>query len=222
MKKSTLNVIDIVLLTVIFFGQAIWRSFEDYFSLLDNGLEAPAELVFTAADNYALIAVELISLMIAFAYLMWRRIEIKQFDLAFKPSTLPLTLLFIFIGGGVAQLFYAWAFQEGLGQGLEDLPWWPNLALSWLLAALINGFFEEFYFLGLMFAVPKKWLPYSIAFSLLVRFSFHTYQGIDAALGITLFGLAFALLRLRVSSLLPFMLAHSFFDVFGLGLTFLA
>ncbi|PQH57150.1 type II CAAX prenyl endopeptidase Rce1 family protein, partial [Acinetobacter baumannii] len=54
-------------------------------------------------------------------------------------------------------------------------------------------------------------------YSLLIRFSFHTYQGISDALAITTLGIVFIIFRQRFYSLIPFMLAHAFFDVFGLG-----
>ncbi|WHR54771.1 CPBP family glutamic-type intramembrane protease [Wohlfahrtiimonas chitiniclastica] len=54
-------------------------------------------------------------------------------------------------------------------------------------------------------------------YSLVIRFSFHTYQGINSAIAITLLGVVFLLIRRRTNLLVPFMLAHAFFDVFGLG-----
>lgn len=54
--------------------------------------------------------------------------------------------------------------------------------------------------------------------SLIIRFAFHTYQGLLGAMVISTLGMVFILLRLKDDELVAFMLAHAFFDVFGLGL----
>nr|WP_283162941.1 CPBP family intramembrane glutamic endopeptidase [Moraxella sp. Tifton1] len=92
--------------------------------------------------------------------------------------------------------------------------WSPSL----LLFALINGFYEEVFFVGLVALTAKKHLPLAIVLTLLVRFAFHTYQGLAGALTITTLGMVFLLLRRKSDELLPFTLAHSFFDLFGLTL----
>lgn len=92
------------------------------------------------------------------------------------------------------------------------------LSVSLVLFALLNGFFEEVFFLGLVLAVSPRWRPLAIVLSLGVRFAFHTYQGLAGAATITTLGLVFLLARRRISALPPFMLAHACFDVTGLGL----
>ncbi|EIJ69047.1 CPBP family intramembrane glutamic endopeptidase [Pasteurella bettyae] len=221
MKKTTLNLIDILLLTLIFFGSSIYASLEQYLSLQQAGLESPTDLNLNSEDNYSLLVFELFSLCIAFAYLWWRHFDFKQLNFSINKLTLPLALLFILLAGGIDHLFYMLIFPTENNVDVSSYAeLQPYLSFSLIAAAILNGFYEELYFLGLMFTVPKKWLPYVIIFGLVIRFLFHTYQGLFAATTVTLFGLIFVLLRLRFSTLLPFMLAHAFFDVFGLGLPF--
>jgi hypothetical protein len=75
----------------------------------------------------------------------------------------------------------------------------------------ITGIYEELYFLGICLAVRKEHLKWPVPFSVLIRVSFHTYQGILSALGI---GLLFGGFRY----LLPFFIAHAVGDIFGLGI----
>ena len=42
---------------------------------------------------------------------------------------------------------------------------------------LLNGFYEEFFFLGLLTSVKDKYKWLVLLFSTIVRVSFHTYQG---------------------------------------------
>ncbi len=97
----------------------------------------------------------------------------------------------------------------------------PPIDLSIVLYALLNGVYEELYFLGICLAVPPKNLKWAFLFSLLIRFSFHTYQGLLPAAGISLIlGSAYFFLYQKSgrSNLTPFFLSHAIADVFGIGI----
>lgn len=92
------------------------------------------------------------------------------------------------------------------------------VTVSHVLFALLNGFYEELFFLGLVFAVRPRLFAPAFAFSLFVRFIFHVYQGLLGAASITTLGIVFFFYRRKIPALVPFMLAHSFFDVYGLNM----
>ena len=99
------------------------------------------------------------------------------------------------------------------------------MALSPMAIAygLLNGFYEEFFFLGLLTSVKDKYKWLVLLFSTVVRVSFHTYQGMLWALVI---GVAFGLLyyflyKYKVKNLLPFFLVHALADMFGSSLIYL-
>jgi CAAX amino protease len=93
------------------------------------------------------------------------------------------------------------------------------LALSPMAIAygLLNGFYEEFFFLGLMTSVKEEHQWKALAFSTLVRFSFHTYQGMLWAIVIgVVYGLFYYFMYKKVvKNLLPFFLMHALADMFG-------
>ena len=60
-----------------------------------------------------------------------------------------------------------------------------------ILYGLLNGFYEEFCFLGLLTCVEDKYKWQALAYSTLVRVSFHTYQGM---LWATVIGVVFGLM----------------------------
>lgn len=228
-KLRHLRPFDLIALSLIFFGHAIYASLQQYTQLRAEGISAPSDLGISDHSNYWGIAFELTALLIAYLYLRYRRFDFAQLPFALKGFTLFKTLGFILCAGILAALVeylqyllfpplesptYQEAAEDTAQIMLQELFAYVSFSLS--LFALLNGFFEEIFFLGLIFCVEKKHLPYAIAYSLLIRFAFHTYQGLAAAITISSLGIVFALLRLRYRELVPFMLAHSFFDIFGL------
>lgn len=208
MKLSALNAWDILVLTLIFFGYPILASTGLYFTAAETaGNQAPQQaLQFSAHDNWRSILFKGITLLVAFAYLHWRRFDFSQLNFKLNRYTPVKTLAFILLVGVIAAAFDGiQLFLLEPGMEAEAVEGADQSAESY-------GFFEELYFLGLIFCAEKKIFRWALIFSLFVRFSFHAYQGIDAALTIiTLLGLVFCLLRLKHKSLPHFMLAHSFF-----------
>ncbi|WLF84057.1 CPBP family intramembrane glutamic endopeptidase [Moraxella sp. ZY210820] len=224
---SHLNLIDIAILTCIFFGHAIYDSTVQYFSLHAQQLVMPEQLSFTPDLNIWGITSEIAALVLAFIYLKLRKFDFNSLNFKFSLTTPLKILLYILIAGTVATCYeyvHAWLYPAHYPDMTATTEYYTaeqhlsQMSWSLMLFALLNGFFEELFFLGLIFAVNKKYLPYVILFSLLIRFAFHTYQGIAGAMTITTLGIVFALLRYKYDDLPAFMLAHSFFDIFGLGL----
>lgn len=228
-KLPFLNLVDIAILTLIFFGEAIFHSSYAFLQFSANNQVAPDTLVFDSDMNLLGIVKECITLLIAFIYLAFRKFNFRNFNFKIQPYLPFKVLLYIVIAGTVAtsyEYLQMWLFPNlyppldtaESTQGYSASEHLSQFSPSLLAFALLNSFFEELYFLGIIFAVQKKHLPFFLIFSLLIRFSFHTYQGIAAALVITTLGISFLLLRLKYDDLPAFMLAHSFFDIFGLGL----
>ncbi|MDO4435603.1 MAG: CPBP family intramembrane metalloprotease [Cardiobacteriaceae bacterium] len=237
-----LTILDVLILTTIFFGSAIISSHLGYVQLQESVAEAPTDWLLMEGNHWQSIGEECLWLVLAFGYLYWRKFDWRHFDFSVDKQSALKTVIYVLLAGTVATLYeyaQAWVhfglfpeqYPTEIGEGLATegsaevmneaagLPWdyWTG---SFILFALLNGFFEELFFLGVVFAVKPKALPYMVVFSLLVRFSFHTYQGIMGALTITTLGITFALLRYRYRQLLPFMWAHSVFDLVGLVLPF--
>lgn len=225
-KRIHLNFGDIAILTLIFFGTALYSSTSAFLTLLSDNQVMPEHLDFGAQNNVWGMVSECVCLLLAFAYLMWRKFDFKALNFQFNVKMLPRIVLYVLLAGTVAMVFeyvlmwlcpqlYPAPNEAATYSGEAHLNQW---SVSLFAFALLNGFFEELFFLGLLFAVQAKHLPWAMLLGLVVRFAFHTYQGLAGALTITTLGVVFLLLRFKHKELLPFMLAHSFFDVFGLGL----
>jgi uncharacterized protein len=83
-----------------------------------------------------------------------------------------------------------------------------------LLLAVVNGTFEEVFLIGfLMRGLKDRGLSISLGVPLLVRVSYHLYQGPLGALSVLGLGLVFGLFYARTQRLWPVVLAHMMWDV---------
>ena len=238
-KRSTLNLLDILVLAIIFFGLPIWQSVSMYLTSMQDSTQAGFDFN-TISDSmqWISIAQEIILLGVAALYLWVRKFDFRVLNFKVTKWTLPICLGLI-IAGAAASDLGMWATQtvfpgtaimadteiiedtaSAAQTGVQAMTELPRITFMTVLFALLNGFFEEIFFMGLVFATSRKALPWALLFSILVRFSFHIYQGMPAAVGITCMGLVFMLCRTKIRELVPFTLAHSFFDIFGVTLWF--
>ena len=83
-----------------------------------------------------------------------------------------------------------------------------------LLAAVVNGTFEEVVLLRfLMRGLQDRGLSIALGVPLLVRVSYHLYQGPVGVLSVLAIGLVFGLFYARTQRLWPAVLAHMMWDV---------
>ncbi len=226
--KRLLNLTDFGVLALIFFGYFIFLSVWMYFETADP--QPPSAGSFSGYQNIFTIILELVLLSIAGLYLWWRRFDFSVLDFSVKWYTLPVMLALILLGGSIVDvcIYGSYWFKYGVNPIAYFSAWNSNgggdlfghINIWLLLFALLNGFFEEFFFMGLTFAVDAKYKVVAIVASVFIRFGFHVYQGIPSALGIALMGLGFIWVRQKVTSLVPFVLVHSLFDIFGTGVFF--
>lgn len=225
---------DIAVVTLIMFGQAIYQSTLQCFALPNPGISGTVE--FSAADNIQALISQLMLLCLGLLYLRIRNFDFSlwKFKITFKQTLVGIVLFIVAALIMDAYIFAAWnlfpsAFvgeTAGLAaQGTGELAQAPPTLLDQLhyttvLYAALNGMYEEIYFLGMcLFVAPKK-VKLAFIFSLLVRFSFHTYQGWVSAIGISLLGIIYYFWyeKTKRENLYPFFLSHAIADVIGLGI----
>lgn len=219
MKIKNLKWWDVMIISVILFGGAIYSSTSIFFDPEFHELTNLTE--FSKLDNLYGIFTILIELSIAFIYLKWRRFDFSQwyYQITWK-KTLWSIVLFIIIALSLDVfeiLFSGW--QEATAYvGTSGYKYvLDSLDISLIVFSLLNGIYEEIFFLGVCISVEEKYKSCVFAYSLLIRFSFHTYQGMIAALGIGfVLGIIYYVLFIKSDkNLYPFMLAHSYADIIG-------
>lgn len=224
-KISYLKWYDILVLTIILIGDGIYNSTMSFVALQQETTTISDNLIFTSADNYTSLIKQAGLLIIALIYLWFRRFDFKTWHFRFDLKTLFHGVLLF---AGVALLFDAYTLATSQVESILPTPnpigaFFNSEPVSRVLYSLLNGTYEELYFLGMCLAVKPKYLKFAVPFSLLVRFSFHTYQGLTSAIGIGfLFGLYFYLFfrNSKDKNLIPFFIAHAIADIFGISLIF--
>ncbi|HEL2110828.1 TPA: CPBP family intramembrane metalloprotease [Streptococcus suis] len=178
-------------------------------------------LTFTPLDNIKALLIQLVWLSLALAYLIWRKVDIFQLTKRiFWTPWVPLQALLIFgLAAFCMDIFHLLTYQLTSPVMPSMFNLLPHIDITLLAYSLLNGFYEEIFFLGLCFMNKPEESKWILPFSLLVRASFHTYQGLVAGIGLGLIvGLLFHFLyqKRQPRNLLPFFLAHSLADVIGL------
>lgn len=225
---------DILILTLILFLQAIQSSFMAFSALEDSAVAELPE--FTSAINWQAFSQQASLLALAFFYL-W----LRHFDFSIWTSKIRITPKSVLMGVGlfigVALLFDLYFMaasyllpptpvDSGVYYGAEQtvhplLQKLSEIDLSLVVYSLLNGFYEEIFFLGICLTVKPEHRTWAFLYSLLVRYSFHTYQGNVSALAIGfLLGTIYYVLytRMKEKNMFPFFFAHAISDVMGVGI----
>lgn len=222
MKRKQLQWWDVVIISMILFGFAIWNSTMSFWGATPDIVQE--ELIFTTADNWFGMLTTSIELLLSFLYLHFRKFDFSvwKYKITWK-STLCAIVIFLVLSvlmDAVDVLFYGWKEiasaigQDGLANVLSEIDG------SLILFSLLNGFYEEIFFLGICTLVPERQKNPVFLYSLMVRTAFHTYQGIvsAASIGLIVGILYYALYKKKSNNLYPYMLSHTFADIFGAGL----
>ena len=227
---------DIVIITIIMFGQFIIRSTELFLAnTFPTGASSTVGTVRQAASEGAAYSsnfiLQTILLTVTLLYLLIRNYDFKQLPIRWNWSIIfwvPFIFALVGLFGDLVttltgeynyfnpDLFAYIDFTQIIGKFLALSP----IVIAY---ALLNGFYEEFFFLGLLTSVKEKHKWLVLLYSTIIRISFHTYQGLVWALVIgVVYGLFYYFLyKYKIKNLLPFFLMHALADMFGSSLIYL-
>ncbi|MGH1600917.1 CPBP family glutamic-type intramembrane protease [Campylobacter majalis] len=226
MKLKFLNTYDIIILAIIMFATAIYQSTYAFFTDFDSTQDVlfGVNLDTITGGEYRLMIEEILFALLAFLYLKFRNFDFSQwqFKITLKDSLIALVMfcsaaLIMDIFLYVAELVTPTQQQE-YDIANYSLP--ININIELILVSIINASFEELFFIAICMSVSSEKIRKILLFSLIVRISFHTYQGIYSALGIGLIlGIFyFVIYQKGYKNLYGFFLSHALADIFGLGL----
>lgn len=188
-------------------------------TILLTGTPTAGPAQFTEDDLRVLVVEEALLLLMLGWFLRVRGFSVEHF--AAYPSGRELGMAL----GLTVVSFLVWALPWFLlapapadagatssGAGLS----WPGI----LAASIINPLFEELFLCAYMlpFLAIRRGPGVAVAVSLLVRLSFHTYQGPVGLLAVGLLGLVFSVFYLRTQRLWPVLIAHGVLDFIGLAM----
>lgn len=230
-----LNGVDVFILTAIMFGIFIWNSL--LLLLYPSGSEDMYydhyTLEFTSSANWYALKIQGLLLVLAIIYLLFRRFDFSRWKIKitfnsilrgiglFIVLALLFDVYFMYVYGalpyfsGEPSSFYS---EEGGSLLLNKL---EAVDVSLVLYSILNGLYEEFFFLGICLSVPMTQRKYYFLYTLFLRYFIHTYQGHISAVAIGLFvgGIYYyAYTRMKEQNLFPFFLSHTIADILGIGI----
>ena len=225
---------DIVIVTALLFGQFIYRSTELYLASLSPSTTAAVTDTAskTARDGAAYssnLELQLLMLALTIAYLILRRFGFKQLPILSWSVLFWVPFIFAVMGilaDTVTTLSGEYNYFDPQLWKYIDLTEifrkFIDLTPMAILYALLNGFYEEFFFLGLLTSVKDKYKWWVLLYSTIIRVSFHTYQGMLWALTIGVGSgiLYYFLYKYKAKNLLPFFLVYALADMFGSSLMY--
>lgn len=225
--KTELSSFDLSILTLVLFGGFIYESTRIYIENLRHKAPLDMSIFQDPVANFSMLGEQASLLLIGIIFLHFgSRFDWSALRWGIDVRNTLLGFFFFFLvaicGDGVSIILEPiWPVASDLAETARPESESPSLgvsaSVSVVIYAMFNGLYEELFFLGLFLCVrPDRWWWALIA-SLVVRFSLHTYQGVDAALVITFMGLVSAVLYRNRKVLWPFIVMHALADVFGLG-----
>lgn len=224
---------DVLIVTIIMFGSAIYNSFLIFSTVQEQVATSSNFIEFTAAMNWQAFWNQSILLLCAFFYLWLRHFDFSQWRVRVNGKAILLGIL-LFLGVGLIFDFYfigvdylfppvdSGVYEQQVVSTIHPLlKRLSEIDISLLIYSALNGFYEEIFFLGICLSVNPAQKNYFLVYSLIVRYSFHTYQGNASALaiGFILGGIFYLVYRrMKEKNLFPFFLSHAIGDVFGVGI----
>jgi len=206
---------DILLVTTLCFG---WFILGSIAAVVSGFPDEP----FTDSALYGIIAAELIFGAAALGYLRLRHYDLAQ--LKPTPTVMgSLAGLVLFLAATIIAAAFEGLFMGGDAsrQPIDQMVSDATLSLLPIVAvSVINGLYEETFLLGfLQRALEGHGAAFAIGASLLVRMSYHLYQGPAGAFSILGFGAVLSLYFLRTRKLWPVVFAHILADLLSFTLS---
>lgn len=206
-----LNLIELVLILFIGFG-FFWYS--DYLALT-----SPPILVheFTTELFVELAVLEVFLFILIVIILKWRGWNAKDFSLRFTFSMFGIGLLLVGLRLSIGHIIESILASFGIS-AINEYQLSAGL-ISVILVLIINSIYEEFLLLGYLFKRLEALHPMLIILiSMLIRESYHLYQGWEKVPMAISIGIVFGWYYYKYKKLWPPIIAHAM----GNGLAFLA
>jgi len=208
---------EFILVLLIGFGYATFASLALFLS--SGGLQVPDQgIPVSDVSAYSTIIYELLMLWVISRILKLRDWSIKDFNVQIS---LRLTLAGLLLGAIYYTVYLAlFSLSSSFFDIIKETAATfqinnDNLnVIAAIALSAVNAFFEEILVVGYVVGAlkEKRGITVAINVSVLIRFSYHLYQGPLAVIGIIPLGLLFAYVYARWGRLWPLIFAHGLID----------
>ena len=225
MNVNYISLIDLFIITIIMFGPQIIGSIGACNVNGEGETEEFIDTAFSIKENLYAILTQIIQLLFVFIYIHFR--NINSIDMVFNVSIRNIAysvLIFCLTGLAMdmAQSFksgFSW-IKDILKNNIPVSDAVRDVNLSLIVISLINGFYEEFFFLFICMSVNPLYSAFALVYSLVIRIVIHLYQEKFTALTLGLnLGITYLLIYKKITQdIFVFSFAHTLADIAGLSL----
>lgn len=213
---------EVILVLVVIFGKYIYTSHQNFISnYIIGSNNEPIIYTYSNAIFINILFYQVLFMILIFSFLKMR--DWNVFDLfkgwSFRQVISGIIVFLIYYG-----IFYLWYILSNKINiiGHEDLPKLEVLestsfTLSLITMAIVNVLYEEIFLLGYLGSRLKKiGLTGFFIISLLIRISYHTYQGSAGMLMIAIFGGICTIFYIKYEKIMPILIAHSLLNILAM------
>jgi uncharacterized protein len=204
---------ELITILIIGFGSFIYSSTRSFF-LVNSDYTHSWMYELTSQGNYSILIYETIALLTIIYILKVRDWKISDFNLTFTFRLIWIALLIMLIRNFIGNVGFKIleAFKVVDDTTVNHIQF--GLEANWIsisLIIIINSIFEEFILIGYLFKRLDRYQPVIIiGVSILIRESYHTYQGWMSLFTILSMGLVFGFYYYKYKKLWPVIIAHGF------------
>ncbi len=204
---------ELILILVIGFGLFIYSSTRSFF-VVNSDYSHSWIYKITSQGHYSIVIYETIALLIIIYILKIRDWKLSDFNLTFTIRLIWVALLIMFIRNIFGNIGFKILESFSVIDDSATRHVQYGLEANWFsifLTIIINSIYEEFILIGYFFKRLEKYHPVIvIGLSMLIRQSYHTYQGWTSLIAILPTGLIFGFYYYKYKKLWPVIMAHGF------------
>ena len=216
-----INLLDLMIISAILFGPALYSSFQ---AVKCEPAENDDPCEFSAKENIYALITQAVQLSAAMLYLKLRGVDPFQFKFHITIRAVLYALLLFSVCGLSMDVItslkcgFHW-IPELIKHNIPILSALQDINLPLALISILNGFYEEFFFLIIWSYADPKYSAAALIIMLVIRVIIHTYQGWTTALvvGIGLGMIHYVLFTTFCDNLFIYVLSHIISDLFGLS-----
>lgn len=208
------KIAEVLIVLTLGFGLFIYSS---TIAMLNNS-DASTLQTYSSYDFIFIVVYEIIILTIIAYYLKHRNWLIKDFNLDFTFRMVGVAILLVVLREGLGMPFIKIISTSKILSpetiNEPSISFQTNI-VSIVLMVIVNSIYEEVLLIGYFFKRFEKFHPaIIILISLLIRASYHTYQGYTNLIMIFLMALIFGLYYVKYKKLWPLIIAHGIGNIY--------
>lgn len=209
--KSLSEKQEFILVLCLAFGGFIISSTYEFIEILLK--KSSTEYLLDTAQFLKTDILQLSVLLIVFIIFRVRKVGIQSFELKFYKKDI-LHAIAIFFGAYIVAIIVGLVVNTISPNSTNSNFTFDADIYSFISVLIINSFYEEFFLNAYFFKRLSHWQPNEIlATSVILRASYHSYQGFHGIIFVLLYGLLVSGYYTKYKRFWPLVIAHGLFNL---------